>query len=164
MSLTVCKFYYLSYQSELLNSLYLRKKSFCWWGISLSIYRAWTEGAKKCNWGGLYFTHCNLTLSGFISSVDICAVLTLLFSVCLIPIEPVFHWVSEICKLQLEMVLFIVVSKSLNLFMLLYLFCSFFFCFCLILITVMYAFPVSLAMLTKLKHLLFRSLLFLRSC
>lgn len=43
---------------------------------------------------------CNVQFSGFISSVEICTVLT---PICQIPTETIFHWVQKMCMLQLVM-------------------------------------------------------------
>ena len=54
-----------------------------------------------------YIHTCIVTFSGFISSVDICTVLLSRLYICLEPIGPVFQWVLDICKLQLEMAWFV---------------------------------------------------------
>lgn len=81
----------------------LQRLIFHWIGLNLS----WTSKKPKDHLQSLHHQIiCNSLVTflwlwchmQFISSVDIITVLTLSFSICLIPVEPVF--VLEICKLH----------------------------------------------------------------
>lgn len=87
----------------------LQRLIFHWIGLNLS----WTSKKPKDHLQSLHHQIiCNSLVTflwlwchmQFISSVDIITVLNLSFSICLIPVEPVFHWILEMLKSQLVMI------------------------------------------------------------